>query len=138
MKKLIFAFALLFLSGGLWSQTTSVSTSTSKNSYVSISKSETTSEYNFKASFDKENTAKVLQVIEKNLGAAIEKSDRFAYWEGTGYTLQLRQGKVKIEIQKEETTKSFQLKMEDLSEQISEILGHEDAPRPPRPPKTNG
>ena len=42
---------------------------------------------------------------------------------------------VKEVIEQEATTKSFQLKIEDLADQISETLGSEDTPEPPKTPQ---
>jgi len=135
MKKLVIVFLFLVSFVNLWSQSTSVSTSVSNNSYLSISVSNTDFEYNYTASFDKENTESVKEVIEEVLGVALDKNTRTAYWEGTGYSVQLRQGRVKIEMEKEATTKSFQLKIEDLADQISETLGSEETPEPPKTPQ---
>lgn len=135
MKKLVIVFLFLVSFVNLWSQSTSVSTSVSNNSYLSISVSDTDFEYNYTASFDKENTESVKEVIEQVLGVALDKNARTAYWEGTSFNVQLRHGKVRIEMEKEKTTKSFQLKIEDLAEQISEALGSEDTPEPPKTPQ---
>lgn len=132
MKNLI-TVLFCFVSFQIWAQTTTVSTNT--NSNLSISVSVDDSDYNYSASFDKENTSKVKQTLVKNLGKANDETERTAYWEGKGYSVELRQGKVKIEMDKGKTTKSFQLKIEDLGDQISETLGHNKSPKPPKPPK---
>lgn len=133
MKKLAFAILLFALTANSEAQSSSVSTTT--NSNLSISVSADDNDYSYSAAFDKKNTGTVRQTLEKTLGKANEESSRTASWEGKGYSVELRQGKVKMEMDKNKATKSFQVKFEDLGDQISETLGHEKAPKPPKPPK---
>ncbi|GEM_PF-1342872 len=105
------------------------------SSNTSISTSQTDSSYAYSASFEKEHTSKVKNVITETLGNATEETERTAFWEGKGYNIELRQGKVKMEMDQNKVTKSFKLKMEDLGEQISETLGSSKTPEPPKPPK---
>jgi len=133
MKKIAFALLLFVLTAQSKAQSNSVSTTTSSNLSISVSVDD--DDYTYSASFDKDITEKVRQAIEKTLGKVTDGSGRTAYWEGKGYSVELRQGKVRLEMDKDVVTKSFQIKFEDLGDQISEALGHEKAPKPPKPPK---
>ncbi len=137
MKKLFLTLGAFITGTLLFAQTTSVSTSTSTKSNLSISVSKNNKNYGYQASFDKEKTQKVKDTIIKSLGKPNEETDRTAYWTGSGYDVELRRGKVEMEVNKEKVTKSFMLKMEDLGDQISESLGQKDSPKPPKPPKND-
>jgi len=71
------------------------------------------------------------------LGKPTEETERTAIWEGKGYSTSLRKGKVELEMEFDQVTKSFRLKMEDLGDQISEVLGSPKTPEPPKPPRNN-
>lgn len=101
---------------------------------TSISVSSSDSKYDYSASFEKEKTDAVKRRIESSLGKANEQSDRIALWDEKGYTVTLRQGKVEINVDKSATTKSVQVKMEDLGDQISKALDSPKTPEPPTPP----
>ena len=133
MQKIVFSLLMTFLSFQAFSQKTSRSTSTSSN--ISISVSSDDDDYSYNARFDSNKTSAAKSVIQKTLGNPTEATDRTAIWEGKGYSVSVRQGKIEMEMDKDAVTKSFQLKMEDLGEQISEAVGGQKAPTPPKKPK---
>ncbi len=135
MKKILFSLAMLFMSLQAFTQTSSVKTSS--NSNISISVSSDDDDYSYMARFDSDKTAAAKSVIMKTLGNATEQTDRTAIWEGKGYSVSLRQGKIEMEMDKDAVTKSFQLKIEDLGDQISETVGSQKAPKPPKSPHTS-
>ncbi len=134
MKKLLLTFMSVAFSATVFAQS-SVTTSTSTSSNLSISVSQNKSSYSYSAAFDKEKSQKVRELLNKRLGTATEETERTAIWEGKGYEVEMRRGKVSIEASKEKLTKSALLKLEDLGEEVSEVLGHQKTPVPPRPPR---
>ncbi len=134
MKKIFFCFAMTLVSLQAFSQTTS--SSTSSNSNVSISVSSDDNDYSYTAKFDTGKTEEAKTAIIKTLGHPSESTDRTSVWEGKGYSVSVRQGKIEMEMDKSAVTKSFQLKIEDLGDQISETVGSKKAPKPPKQPRT--
>ena len=132
MKKYIFALVLTFLSLQTFSQ---VSNSTTTNSNISISVSSDDDDYSYNARFDSDKTAAAKSVIVKTLGNPTDSTDRISLWEGKGYSVSVRQGRVEMEMDKEAVTKSFQLKLEDLGEQISEAVGSQKPSKSPKTPR---
>ncbi len=136
MKKILSILALtLFVSFGNSQSSKSNSTTTSSN--LSISVSDDDNDYSYTARFDPEKTEKVKNLITKILDKSNSETERTALWEGKGFSISLRQGRIKMELDKNDVTKSFQVKFEDLGDQISEVLGSPKAPEPPKPPKRN-
>lgn len=133
MQKIVFSLLMTFLSFQAFSQKTSTSTSTSSN--ISISVSSDDNDYSYNARFDSDKTSAAKSVIQKTLGNPTEATDRTAIWEGKGYNVSVRQGKIEMEIDKDAVTKSFQLKIEDLADQVSEAVGSQKTPTPPQKPK---
>ncbi len=133
MQKIVFSLLMTFLSFQAFSQKTSTSTST--NSNISISVSSDDNDYSYNARFDSGKTSAAKSIIQKTLGNPTEATDRTAIWEGKGYSVSVRQGKIEMEMDKDVVTKAFQLKMEDLGDQVSEAIGSQKAPAPPQRPK---
>lgn len=135
MKKLlsILSIALFASWGNAQHSSSSVSTDTSSN--ISISVSSDDDDYSYSARFENDKTDAAKNVIVKALGKPTDETDRTAVWEGKGYSVSVRQGRVEMEMDKDEVTKSFQLKFEDLGDQVSESIGHVKPPKPPKPPK---
>lgn len=136
MKNIITIIALTLLSSMLSAQTTKSSSKTS-SSNLSISVHSDDDDYSYTAKFDNDKTKAAQNVITKNLGEPTEKTDRTAIWEGKGYSVSVRPGKIEMEMDFEKVTKSFKLKFEDMGDQISESLGSPKSPVPPKPPKRN-
>ncbi len=133
MKNLLSIIAtLIFISWGN-AQNSTVSTTSSSN--ISISVSSDDDDYSYSARFDEDKTDAAKNTIIKILGKPNDEIERTAVWEGKGYSVSLRQGKVEMEMDKDEVTKSFQVKFEDLGEQVSESVGSVKAPKPPKAPK---
>lgn len=102
------------------------------SSNISISVSSTDFNYSYSARFDNNKTEAAKNTIVMTLGNPTEETERTAVWKGKGYNVSLRQGKVKMEMVKDEVTKSFRVKIEDLGEEISESVGSVKAPKPPK------
>ena len=122
MKKLAFTIGLALSTMSALAQTSTTSVSSSRSS-ISVSVSNTKVKYSYSASFDKEKSDDVRDLLIKILGKAREESTRTSYWESKGYAVELRKGKVEIEVNKELVTKSLLVKLEDLGVQISKVLG---------------
>lgn len=136
MKNIITIITLTLLSAMLSAQTSkSSSSSTTSSSNLSISVHSDDDDYSYTAKFDGEKTKIAQNAIIKNLGEPTEKTDRTAIWEGKGYSVSVRPGKIEMEMDFEKVTKSFRLKFEDMGDQISEALGSPKAPVPPKTPK---
>lgn len=132
MKNIILTITLFLFAAILNGQT---SKTTSSSSSMSISVHSDDDDYSYSAKFDSEKTKAAQSVIIKNLGEPTEKTDRTAIWEGKGYSVSVRPGKIEMEMDFEKVTKSFRLKFEDMGDEISEALGSPKAPTPPKPPK---
>lgn len=132
MKNIILTITLFLFAAILNGQT---SKTTSSSSSMSISVHSDDDDYSYSAKFDSEKTKAAQNVIIKNLGEPTEKTDRTAIWEGKGYSVSVRPGKIEMEMDFEKVTKSFKLKFEDMGDQISEALGSPKTPTPPNPPK---
>lgn len=104
----------------------------SSSSKISVSVKSTNDQYSYTARFDKINTNAAKAVIVNTLGSPTEETSRTSIWNGKGYSVNLRDGKVEMKMIKDETTKSFHLKFEDMGEQVSESIG---SPKTPEPPK---
>ncbi|GLB54035.1 hypothetical protein NBRC110019_30760 [Neptunitalea chrysea] len=116
---------------GLLALNTNAQTGTHHSSSLSISVVENDSEYTYRASFDKGQTDKVKSAIKELLGAANDTTQRTALWEKKYYTVGLRAGRVNIEMDLNNSTKSTALKIKDLGEHISETLSSKKTPTPP-------
>ena len=133
MKKIITTLVLAFFVSQGFGQSSSISTTTSSNLSISVSSDD--DDYSYTARFDGDKTKNLKEIITKTLGKPTEETERTAIWEGKGYSASLRKGKVELEMDFDQVTKSFRLKMEDLGDQISEILGSPKTPEPPKPPR---
>ncbi len=133
MKNIITLITLTLLSAMLSAQTSKSSSSTTSN--ISISVSSNDESYSYNAKFESEKTHAAQSLIIKNLGDPTEKTDRTAIWEGKGYSVSVRPGKIEMEMDFEKVTKSFRLKFEDMGDQISEAVGSPKTPTPPKAPK---
>lgn len=133
MKKILLGLILTFISLQTSAQITS---STSTNSNISISVSSDDDDYTYSAKFDSDKTSAAKLVILKSLGDPTDTTGRNSLWEGKGYSVNVREGRVEMEMDKDVVTKSFQLKIEDLGEQISEAVGSQKSPKRPKTPKT--
>lgn len=133
MKNIITIITLTLLSAMLSAQTSKSSSSTTSN--ISISVSSDDDSYSYTAKFESEKTHAAQSLIVKNLGEPTEKTDRTAIWEGKGYSVSVRPGKIEMEMDFEKVTKSFKLKFEDMGDQISEAVGSPKTPTPPKAPK---
>lgn len=134
MKKIISILILTFLFSMNYAQT-SKSSSTTSSSNLSISVSSDDDDYTYTAKFDSDKTNDAKSVVVKTLGNPTEQTDRTAIWEGKGYSVSVRPGKIEMEMDFKKITKSFRLKLEDMADQISEALGSPKAPVPPKVPK---
>lgn len=133
MKNIITIITLALLSAMLSAQSSKSSSSATSN--ISISVSSNDDSYSYTAKFESEKTNAAQSVIIKSLGEPTEKTDRTAIWEGKGYSVSVRPGKIELEMDFEKVTKSFRLKFEDMGDQISEALGSPKAPSAPKSPK---
>lgn len=131
MQQIISVLMLIILVSWANGQNSKVHTSTN----LSISVSSDDDDYSYSAKFDDGKTKNVKEVITNTLGNPTEETDRTAVWEGKGYIVTVRPGKVMMEMDFGKVTKSFQLKFEDMGDHISEVLGSPKAPAPPAPPK---
>ena len=134
MKKVLFGLAMVLLSIQTFSQHNS---SVSSNSNVSISVSSDDDDYTYFAKFDTGKTAAAKSLIVKSLGNPTTESGKSSIWEGKGYEISIKEGKVEMELDKEAVTKSFQSKIEELGEQISETVGSKRSARTPKTPRTS-
>lgn len=130
MKHLSALLICLLIYGVSLAQTSS--TTFSSHSSTSISVSSDNNSYSYTAAFDNEKTTEVRKTIINSFGKPVESTSRTAYWEGDGFSISLKTGKVKIKLDKiTNPGKSFHLKIEDLGDQISEAL---DSPKTPPTP----
>ena len=129
MKKTIL-FLVLIISTSLLSAQSITSTNSSSSS-ISVSVSSNNNDYTYSAVFDKEKTKAAKNTLVKILGKVSEETDHTSLWKGKGYSVSIRQGKVKMKMNKDEVTKSFQVKFENLGEEVSESIGSVKAPQPP-------
>ncbi len=111
-------------------QTTSSKTTSSTN--ISVSISSTDDSYSYSARFEKPNTYEAKNAVINLLGKPTEETERGTIWKGKGYSVILRQGKIEMEMETAEVTKSFQMKFEDMCDQVSKSIG---SPKTPIPPK---
>lgn len=135
MKNIITSLVLILLIATANGQSATTSTSTSSNTSISVNNNDKS--YSYTARFDNDKTDEAKKVIEKTLGNPNEETSRTALWEGKGYSVSVRQGKIEIEMDFDKITKSFRLKIEDMGDQISESIGSPKALLPPKPPKRN-
>lgn len=133
MKHIITVLILTLVVSWANGQSSKSSSTTSAN--ISISVSSDDDDYSYTAKFDAEKTKDAKEVILRNLGNPTDETDRTAIWEGKGYSVSIRPGKVEMELDFDKVTKSFKLKFEDMGDQISEVLGSPKVPTPPTPPK---
>lgn len=133
MKKLVMISILALTTFTCFAQSKNVNTATATNSssHLAISVVENNSTYRYTASFDKEHTLAVKNIVKKALGNPSDTNGRTTYWEQNKYSVELRKGKVMIEIEHKTTAKSTFLKIKDLAENISETLGASKTPTPP-------
>lgn len=129
MKNIMLFLVLVFTAALLSAQ--SITSTSSSSSNISISVSSTNTNYSYSAKFDKDKTHAAEKIVVSTLGMATDEDGRTRIWKGKGYSAKIRQGKVKLEMNKEEVTKSFKLKFEDLGEKVSEAIGSVKAPKPP-------
>lgn len=131
MKNFIAILALILSGSMVCGQNTSSSTTSSN---ISISVKSTNENYSYSSRFEKDKTEEAKTTLMETLGKPTEETDRTSFWKGKGYTVGLRQGRVTMDMNKDEVTKSFQVKFEDLGEQVSESIGSGRVPTPPKPP----
>ena len=134
MKKSVFIAFFTLFSVVNFAQETTKSNHISNHSNTSISSSSTNKKFSYSAQFsNSEKDPEIQELIQTTLGTPTEQSKRFLIWEGKGYSVEFLTGKVSFELEIERTTKSVQLKLENLGEEISKIL---DSPKTPEPPQT--
>ncbi|MDA3615884.1 hypothetical protein [Polluticaenibacter yanchengensis] len=133
MKKIITLMLLVTLCASLQAQDRKAP----KNQKISVSAHDDNKSFIYTASFDKQKTEEVKELITKELGATKESTEKNSSWDGKTYTIELKNGNIAINLNKEKTIKSMELKIKDLSESISEIIGAPPAPPAPieRPKK---
>lgn len=125
MKKLISVLAIAFF----------VHWGNAQNRNVSISVNRYNDDYSYTARFNKDKTDAAKDVIVKTLGEPTEKTGQTSIWKGKGFSASVRQGRVEMEMDKDDVSKSFQAKFEAMGEEISESVGCKNKPKPPRPPR---
>lgn len=133
MKNIILTITLLLFAAILNGQSSTTSSTSSSKTSISVSSNDNS--YSYSAKFDNDKTREAKKIMVETLGKPTEETDRTAIWEGKGYSANLRQGKIEIEMDFDKVTKSFRLKVEDMGDQISEAVGSPKAPAPPKPPK---
>ena len=118
-------------------KTKTSTTSTSSSTKVSGSVNDNNKNYKYTSAFDKSKTEEVRTTIIKELGQPNDSNNRRSVWEGKEYSVELKDGYVTVDLNKEKTIKSVELKLKDLSESISVVVGAPPAPPPPieRPKK---
>lgn len=130
----------MFIAASLQISVNAQKTKTSTNSTstkLSVSVNDNNKNYKYTSAFDKSKTEEVRTTIIKELGQPNDSNNRRSIWEGKEYSVELRDGNVTVDLDKEKTIKSVELKLKDLSESISVVVGAPPAPPPPieRPKK---
>lgn len=111
----------------------SISSKTTSSSTISVAVSNTNNLYSYSARFDTPKTKDAKNAIIKFLGEPSEETNRETSWRGNGYNVKLSKGIVEMKMHKSEVVKSFQVKFENMGEQVSESIGNPKTPTPPKP-----
>lgn len=117
MKRIITMLVLSMFASTLSGQTSSVSKTNSSKTSISVNKGD--NKYLYTSHFDSVKTAAAKAIIVKNLGRPKEDNGQIALWEENGYSVSVRQGKVKIEVYFDKVDKSLISKVEKMADEIS-------------------
>lgn len=131
MKNYILISVLMLFT--LMAKSQSISSKKTSSSTISVAVSSTNDLYSYSARFDTSKTDDAKNAIIKFLGKPSAETKRETNWRGNGYNVILSKGKVEMKLHKNEVVKSFQLKFENMGEEVSEFIGNPKTPTPPNP-----
>jgi len=132
MRTLIFTFAILLfgiIPNGVQAQTNNSSETVQKSSNISVSVSDSDTNYQFKARYNKRYDKAIRDLLTDRFGEEhISEKKGWLSWlfsdsfKDEIYGIELASGKVRIQLNKKMADRQLQQKIKDTGEDIKELL----------------